>query len=74
MPFPVGHLVVLPDLPGRWQVWSRSDDTPGAYFFVPFDEDAHEAGIKFVVGKAIERRTDPRPVITVLRVERKARR
>lgn len=69
--FPAGHVVSLPDMVGRWQVWSQSMEAPGAYFFVPFDDEAHESGIKFVVGKAIQKRMSPFPEITVLRIERK---
>lgn len=70
--FPAGHLTVLPDLPGRWQVWSRSAESPGAYFFVPYDGEAREQGVKYVVGRAIERRGHPHPEITVLRIEKDA--
>lgn len=30
----LGSYIELPDLPGRWQVWSKSDEGPGAYFVV----------------------------------------
>lgn len=67
--FPLGHVVQLPDMPGKWQVWSRSGDSPGAYFFIPYDDEAKEQGLKYVVAKAIDSRREPRPVITVLRTE-----
>lgn len=69
--FPPGHVVDLgPALPGRWQVWSKSSDAPGAYFFVPYDEEAREQGVKYVVGRAIERRGQGLPEVTVLRIEK----
>jgi hypothetical protein len=68
--FPAGHVLRLPDMPGMWQVWSLSSAAPGAYFFVPYDEEARKLDIKFVVGKAIEKKTSTRPEITVLRVEK----
>lgn len=30
----IGQMVEVPELPGRWQVWSKSDAAPGAYFIV----------------------------------------
>ena len=69
--FPPGHVLQLgPALPGRWQVWSKSSDAPGAYFFVPYDEESREQGVKYVVGRAIEKRGAAHPEITVIRIEK----
>lgn len=68
--FPAGHVTSLPDLPGRWQVWSLASESPGAYFFVPYDEESRGQGVKYVVGRAIRRRGEGLPEVTVLRIEK----
>ena len=30
----VGQFIEVPGLEGRWQVWSKADQGPGAYFVV----------------------------------------
>jgi hypothetical protein len=67
---PVGHLARIEGLPGRWQVWSKSSESPGAHYFVPYDDDAREANVKIAVARVIFRRHSPRPEITLLRTER----
>ena len=30
-----GSIITVPELPGRWSVWSKSDECLGAHFVVP---------------------------------------
>lgn len=66
---PVGYIMSLPDLPGRWQVWSMAGEARGAYFFVPYDEAARATRFKYVVAKIVYPKHQPKPTITVLRTE-----
>lgn len=59
----------IPDLPGRWSVWSKSDEGPGAHFFVPADEQARGAGVKFAVVRVTNVKGAADPLFTVLRTE-----
>lgn len=65
----VGAAVDVPELPGRWSVWSACSEAPGAVFVVPADDKARSAGIKFAVVKAIQKAADNKPTITVVRTD-----
>lgn len=69
MSLPLGSLQTPPRLPGRWSVWSKSNETPGAYFLVPVDDTAKAFGVKYAVVKAVHTRTAAKPVITVIRTD-----
>lgn len=66
---PAGHVMTIEGLPGRWQVWSQSGNTPGAYFFVPSNEEARAADIKYVEVRVIYKRAEPKPTTQVIHAE-----
>lgn len=43
-----GRETVQPGLPGRWSIWSLSNEGPGAHFAVPADAEARALGVKVV--------------------------
>jgi hypothetical protein len=62
------HLDQVPDLPGRWVVWSKAtaDYGPGAYFIVP-----PAGGGGWAVIRAQAKRNDAlKPTLTLLHVEK----
>ena len=69
MSLPLGSLQTPPRLPGRWSVWAKSGETPGAYFLVPVDDQAKAFGVKYAVIKATQKRSAAHPVITVIRTD-----
>lgn len=66
---PVGAPVYLPELAGRWSVWSQSSESPGAYFIVPADDEARTVGAKYVVIRAKMTRGSAKPELSVLRTD-----
>lgn len=64
-----GAQVEVPELPGKWSVWSQAADAPGAYFVVPLTPPAHDMGLKYAVIRAIQKQTEPRPTIHLLRTD-----
>lgn len=60
----VGQTLTIPELPGRWSIWSKAggDWGPGAYFVVP----ERSAGGEYAVIRAKQGRHDPWPIITLL--------
>lgn len=69
MSLPIGSRQTPPGLDGTWSVWSKSAETPGAYFMVPLDQTARDTGIKYAVVKAKQERTKARPTLTVIRTD-----
>lgn len=66
---PLGALVDVPELDGRWSVWSPSDDRPGAVFVVPANDEARATGIKFAVITALKKASEAHLQITLLRTD-----
>lgn len=64
-----GSVASLPELPGRWSVWSKSDETPGAHFFVPLDDPARASGVKYAVVRVTNVQGVAEPRLSVLRTE-----
>lgn len=60
----IGASITIPELPGKWSVWSKSDECPGAYFIVP-----KEGGSGYAVIRATQTRQNPNPIITLIRRE-----
>lgn len=59
----VGQALTIPDLPGRWSVWSKAGGWgPGAFFVVP----EGSSGGGYAVIRAVQGRNDPHPRIEVL--------
>jgi hypothetical protein len=65
----IGAALRVPDLAGRWSVWSKSDETPGAYFVVPLDDEARGLGVKYAVVRARTVRGAASPTLTVVRTD-----
>lgn len=65
----VGTVLELPDLPGRWSVWSPSADAPGAVFVTPTNDEARATGVKYAVVKAINKASQAKPEMTLLRTD-----
>lgn len=74
MALPNGHVMDVAGLPGRWQVWTQSGNSPGAYFLVPFDELALTADLKWAEVRLVYKRTSAIPTSTILHRERKGHR
>lgn len=68
---PAGHVMSIEGLPGRWQVWSQSGNTPGAYFFVPSNNEAWSTDIKYVEVRVIYSRSTPKPTTKVINIEKR---
>ena len=66
---PPGAVMDLPDLPGRWSSWSPAAEGPGAFFAVPADDEARATGVKYAVIRAIQKATDARPTLTLIRTD-----
>lgn len=70
MPIQPGVTFTEPaDLPGKWQVWSQTGDSPGAHAFVPADETARATGIKYAIIRAKFTRGAARPLLTLIRTD-----
>jgi len=67
MTLPNGSIQTPPDLPGKWSVWSKAADAPGAYFLVPLDDQARACGIQYAVVKAIQKRGKAHPELMLMR-------
>lgn len=65
----IGGTVRVPGLDGRWSIWSAAADAPGAYFVTPIDDEARAVGAKFAVIRAIQRRDEGTPNLTLLRTD-----
>lgn len=65
----VGTVLEIPELPGRWSVWSPSADAPGAVFAVAADDTARALGVKYAVVTAIQKTTEAKPTISLLRTD-----
>lgn len=61
--------VAVLGLPGRWTVWSKAADAPGAYFVVPADDEAHDLGLKVAVIKAVMGRSASQPALQLIRTD-----
>lgn len=66
---PPGTPMKIPELPGRWQVWSKAADQPGAVFAVPADDTARASGIKYAVVKSIQKATEGLPTVSLIRTD-----
>lgn len=65
-----GAVITIPDLPGRWTVWSKSDETPGTHFAVPLDDAARQGGAaKYAVVKITNPKTQTTPLIRLIRTD-----
>jgi hypothetical protein len=69
MSLPIGSIQSPPQLPGRWTVWSKAADQPGAYFLIPLDDQAKGFGVSYAVVKATQRRDAARPTLSVIRTD-----
>lgn len=65
----IGAPVRVPELAGRWSVWSQTSETPGGYFIVPADDVARAIGAKYAVIRAKTFRGSPEPKLTLLRTD-----
>lgn len=65
----IGATVHLPELAGRWSVWSQAAETPGGFFIVPMDDEAKAVGAKFAVIRAKNTRTEVKPQLSLLRTD-----
>jgi hypothetical protein len=65
----IGGTIRVPDLDGRWSVWSQSDETPGVFFVVPQDEAARSLGVKYAVIRAVMHRGSAEPTLTLVRTD-----
>ena len=64
---PVGSTSRIPNVDGRWSVWSQSNESPGAHFLIPLDEDAKAVGAKYIVVRAVVKKGASEPLLTVIR-------
>lgn len=64
-----GAQVEVPELPGKWSVWSQAADAPGAYFVVPLTPPARDVGLKYAVIRVIQKHAEPRPTIRLIRTD-----
>lgn len=64
-----GAVTAVPGLPGRWSVWSKADEGPGAHFFVPVDDAARATGVKYAVVRVQKRAGEVKDVLTLLRTD-----
>lgn len=65
-----GSTLIVPELPGSWSVWSKSDECPGAHFVVPCSPESRETGIKYATIKVTRPRGAARDVVTLLGAEK----
>lgn len=65
----VGSTTAVPELPGRWSVWSASGEAPGAHFVVPVDDEAKALGVKFASIRVTVLRGSHEPRIELLRTD-----
>lgn len=65
----VGSYVSVPELDGRWSVWSMSGEAPGCYFVVPADDDARLHGVKYAVIRAINKNNEVKTWIELIRTD-----
>lgn len=56
-------------LPGRWSVWSRTDEILAGYFLTPLDDAARATGIKYAVVQAVMGRAAAEPKLTLVRTD-----
>lgn len=57
------------NLPGSWSVWAQAGDCPGGYFLTPYDDTARATGLKYVVIKAVLRKTAVEPELSIVRTD-----
>jgi hypothetical protein len=65
----IGSIMSVPEVAGRWSVWSQSNEAPGAHFLIPIDDEAKAIGAKYLVIRAVHKRDSTYPLITVLRAD-----
>lgn len=65
----IGAPVHMPELAGRWSVWSQSSESPGAFFILPADDEARGVGVKYAVIRAKTKRTEAKPELSLLRTD-----
>lgn len=65
----IGGAVSVPELPGRWSVWSQAADSPGAHFIVPLDDQARGLGVKYAVVRAKQAAGEATPQLSLVRTD-----
>lgn len=66
-----GSTLAVPELAGRWTVWSQSDECPGGRFLVPADNVARATNVKYAVVKVTHPKACADPTVQLVRVERR---
>lgn len=64
-----GEPITHPGLPGRWTVWSQTDDCPGAHAVTPADDTARKTGVSYAVVRATRVRGASTPLVQLIRTE-----
>jgi hypothetical protein len=64
-----GSAVDVPELTGRWTVWSKSGEAPGAHFLVPSDSKARATGVKYAVVRVQTRAGQVKDQVDLLRTD-----
>lgn len=66
-----GTVITIPDLAGRWSIWSKSDECTGAHYVVPVDDAARSRG-KWATVKITRPKSSSEPLIVLLSVTAKS--